>query len=115
MRPLLARTHTDLLDRASLGHLATVRSDGQPRASVVDLAWDGWLLRVGLPLGSPQLADIDHEPRIALSLVDAPTRRSLDVQAVVTEVDETDPERRVLTCRPTAFLAYTDRMVVPAR
>src|SRR2546430_1914512 len=39
-------THTDLLDRPVVAHLATVRPDGSPQTNVMWFAWDGERIRM---------------------------------------------------------------------
>jgi PPOX class probable F420-dependent enzyme len=73
----------DLLRRPVLGRLATVRADGWPSVVPVWIEWDGARAWVIARAASGYVADIRHEARVCLSVV-----------------DDDDPDRRVqLFCR----------------
>lgn len=113
MRPILARSHVDLLERSLVAHLATVRRNGQPQSSVVRPEWDGRLLRVPFAPDARELANLEHEPRVALTIVDPDADRSLEVRADVESVEDAG-DAIVIVLRPTTFLAHADGEVVRA-
>jgi PPOX class probable F420-dependent enzyme len=120
-------THTDLLEKPTFAHLATVRPDGAPQSSVMWFAWDGQRLRFTHTRTRQKFKNIAHERRVAISIRDdANPYRFLEVRGEVESV-ETDPggafykslQRRygvdypvfdadvrvVVTVRPTKFVA----------
>jgi len=123
----LPASHADLLERPLFGHLATVAPDGSPHSSVMWFAWDGDVLRFTHTSTRQKFRNLQHEPRVALSIHDPENPyRSLEVRGVVesTVADDdvasfykelqtrygqdyeiTDAATRViLTVRPTTFV-----------
>jgi PPOX class probable F420-dependent enzyme len=120
-------SHADLLERPLFCHLATVRPDGAPQSSVMWFVWDGERVRITHTKTRQKFRNLQHEPRVALSIADPDNSyRALEVRAVVESVED-DPEgkfyrslqerysnvypindadvRVVVTLRPTAFVA----------
>jgi PPOX class probable F420-dependent enzyme len=84
-------SYADLLDRPLFAHLATVRPDGAPQSSVMWFAWDGEHLRFTHTSARQKFRNLEHEPRIALSIADPDDPyRYLEVRGRVTSV-EPDP------------------------
>ena len=88
--------YEDLLTRPLFGHLATVRPDGNPAVTPMWFSWDGELLRFTHTTRRAKLRNIEHNPHVALSVLD-PERpyRYLQARGTVERV-EPDPDRRVL-------------------
>jgi PPOX class probable F420-dependent enzyme len=120
-------THTDLLEKPTFAHLATVRPDGAPQSSVMWFVWDGQRLRFTHTRTRQKFKNIAHERRVTVSIRDeANPYRFLEVRGEVESI-ETDPtatfykalQRRygvdypvfdaevrvVITVRPTHFVA----------
>jgi PPOX class probable F420-dependent enzyme len=112
----------DLLNRPLIGHLATVRPDGNPSVTPMWYAWDGELLRFSHTTRRAKLRNIGYNPYVALSVNDPEEpHRYLQTRAVVVSVD---PDLdggfyRELQQRygwpGTQPLATTDRVVIAAR
>lgn len=123
----LPASHADLLERPLFGHLATVAPDGSPHSSVMWFAWDGDVLRFTHTSTRQKFRNLQHEPRVALSIHDPENPyRSLEVRGVVEstvpdddvasfykelqtrygqDYEITDAATRViLTVRPTTFV-----------
>lgn len=84
-------SYADLLDRPLFAHLATVRPDGAPQSSVMWFAWDGEHLRFTHTSARQKFRNVQHEPRVALSIADPDDPyRFLEVRGRVTSV-EPDP------------------------
>ena len=89
----------DLLTSGVLATLATVRPDGSPAISNTWVDFDGTHVITSAEGGSRKAANIRHEPRVALSVVDPADRwRYLLIRGSVTEI-QGDPD-----------LAFIDRM-----
>jgi PPOX class probable F420-dependent enzyme len=63
-------SHADLLERPLFAHLATVRPDGSPQSSVMWFAWDGARIRMTHTKTRQKFANLEHEPRVAISVAD---------------------------------------------
>jgi PPOX class probable F420-dependent enzyme len=87
----LPESHRDLLERPLFAHLATVRPDGSPQSSVMWFDWDGSRLRLTHTRTRQKFANIDKEPRIALSVADPDDQyRFLEVRGIVESVEDDD-------------------------
>jgi PPOX class probable F420-dependent enzyme len=62
--------YEDLLTRPLIGHLATVRPDGNPAVTPMWFSWDGELLRFTHTTRRAKLRNIEHNPHVALSVAD---------------------------------------------
>jgi PPOX class probable F420-dependent enzyme len=83
--------YEDLLINPNLGHLATVRPDGAPAVTPMWFSWDGELLRFTHTTRRAKLRNIEHEPNVALLVVDPDNNlRYLQARGLVTGV-EADP------------------------
>lgn len=83
--------YEDLLTRPLIGHLATVRPDGEPAVTPMWYSWDGELLRFTHTTRRAKLRNIEHNPNVALSVLD-PDRpyRYLQARGTVEKI-EPDP------------------------
>jgi PPOX class probable F420-dependent enzyme len=68
--PSLPDSHRDLLEGPHFGVLSTVRPDGSPQGSVMWFAWDGELLRFTHKTNRQKYRNVQHEPRVSLSVMD---------------------------------------------
>jgi PPOX class probable F420-dependent enzyme len=59
-----------LLDRPNIGHLATLQGDGAPKCDPVWVLRDGDRVLVGTGATTIKARNAEHDPRVALSLVD---------------------------------------------
>jgi PPOX class probable F420-dependent enzyme len=81
----------DLLTRPLFGHLATVRADGDPVVTPMWFQWDGQVVRFTHTTKRQKLRNIEHNPNIALSIMDPDKpSRFLQVRGTVEGV-EPDP------------------------
>jgi PPOX class probable F420-dependent enzyme len=85
-------SHADLLERPLFAHLATVRPDGAPQSSVMWFAWDGSRVRMTHTKTRQKFANLEHEPRVALSIADPDDQyRFLEVRGAVEGITD-DPD-----------------------
>jgi PPOX class probable F420-dependent enzyme len=90
--PTLPSSHADLLQRPLFAHLATVRPDGAPQSSVMWFDWDGDVLKMTHTRTRQKFANLQQEPRVALSIADPEDEyRFLEVRGVVESIVD-DPE-----------------------
>lgn len=125
----LPDSHRDLLERPLFAALATVRPDGGPQNNVMWYAWDGSRLRLTHTSARQKFRNMQHEPRVALTVTDPDDGyRFLEVRGTVESIEPDDaeaafyqglqrrygrsyritdaPERVVVTIRPDAFNAH---------
>lgn len=82
----------ELLDRPNYVHLSTLRRDGSPRSWVVWAGVEGDRVLVCTDTGAWKAKDMQHDPRVSLSVVDLDDPyRMAAVQGRVVEV-RPDPE-----------------------
>jgi PPOX class probable F420-dependent enzyme len=93
MSDVIPEQYADLLASGALAHVATIGLDGAPQSSPVWFGWDGTHLRFAQVTGYRQkVRNLEHEPRVALSIVDpANPYRYLEVRGVVERI-EPDPD-----------------------
>jgi PPOX class probable F420-dependent enzyme len=63
--------YEELLIQPNFGHLATVRPDGNPAVTPMWFDWDGELLRFTHTTRRAKLRNIENNPHVALSVLDA--------------------------------------------
>lgn len=81
----------DLLERALVAQVATVRPDGAPQSNPMWFDWDGEYLYFSHTTTRQKYRNVRHEPRIAVSIVDPESPyRYLEVRGTVERIDE-DP------------------------
>ena len=131
----LPASHADLLENPNFAHLSTVRPDGSPQSSVMWFGWDGGRVRFTHTKTRQKFANLEHEPRVAFSVLD-PTNpyRTVEVRGVVESIEDDTAEaafyrqlqerysnvyditdadvRVVITVRPTKFIAVENGSVV---
>jgi PPOX class probable F420-dependent enzyme len=123
------RSHADLLDRPTFAHLATVRPDGAPQTQVMWFVWTGDRIRMTHTTTRQKYRNIQHEPRVALSIAEPDDPyRYLEIRGHVETIDNDDAEasfyqslqrrygrtypiqdaavRVIITIRPDRFIAH---------
>lgn len=89
----IPQSHVDLLDSNALAHVATIGPKGEPQANPVWFDWDGQYVYFSQTTTRQKLANLERDPRIALSIVDPRNDyRYLEVRGRMVRVDP-DPER----------------------
>jgi len=87
----LPSSHADLLERPLFAHLATVAPDGSPHSSVMWFEWDGEVLRFTHTSTRQKFKNLQHEPRVAISIHDPEDPyRSLEVRGTVESTVQDD-------------------------
>ncbi len=80
-------THEDLLHSSALANVATIRPDGSPQNNPVWFDWDGTHLRFSLTTGRQKYRNLQHDPKVAVALVDPQNPyRYLEVRGVAEEI-----------------------------
>jgi PPOX class probable F420-dependent enzyme len=80
--------YEDLLVRPLIGHLATVRPDGNPAVTPMWFSWDGEVLRFTHTTRRAKLRNIEHNPHVAMSVTDPEQPyRYLQARGIVEQVD----------------------------
>lgn len=79
-----------LLADAPMGHIASVKPDGSPHLVPVWVGYDGDYFLVSGRRNKQRHANVEHEPRVALSILDldAPYTRSFLVEGVTEKLTE---------------------------
>lgn len=88
-------SHAYLLERPLFAHLATVRPDGSPQSSVMWFAWDGSRIRMTHSKTRQKFANLNREPRVALSIADPDDQyKFLEIRGTVESItdDSADAE-----------------------
>jgi PPOX class probable F420-dependent enzyme len=89
--PEVPASHADLLEKPTFAHLATVRPDGSPQSSVMWFDWNGSRIRLTHTRTRQKLANLAHEPRVALSIADPDDQyRFLEIRGTVEKIAD-DP------------------------
>ena len=89
---VIPESHADLLEQPVLAHVATVGPNGEPQNNPVWFGWDGENLTFSQTTGRQKYRNVQDEPRVALSIVDANNPfRYLEIRGTVERVDP-DPD-----------------------
>ena len=89
---VIPESHADLLEQPVLAHVATVGPAGEPQNNPVWFGWDGENLKFSQTTGRQKYRNVQDEPRVALSIVDANNPfRYLEIRGKVERVDP-DPD-----------------------
>jgi len=86
-------SHVDLLERPVFAHLATVRPDGAPQATPMWFLWDpeNQEIRLTHTRERYNYRNIQHDPRVSLSITDPDNGyRYLSMRGVVEKIED-DP------------------------
>jgi PPOX class probable F420-dependent enzyme len=85
---VIPESHADLLEQPVLAHVATVGPHGEPQNNPVWFGWDGENLTFGQTTGRQKYRNVQDEPRVALSIVDASNPfRYLEIRGTVERID----------------------------
>ena len=86
---MIPASHVDLLTTTALAHIATIGPKGEPQSTPVWFGWDGTHIQFSLTKGRQKYHNLQHEPRIALSLVDpANPYRYLEIRGKVIRIGQ---------------------------
>src|SRR4051794_15185970 len=81
----------DLLERPLFAHLATVRPDGSPQSNVMWFDWNGAVLRMTHTKSRQKFANIQNDPRVAVSIADPDDQyRFLEIRGSVETIEDDD-------------------------
>ncbi len=81
-------THIDLLESATLAHVATVGPGGEPQSNPVWFGWDGEHVTCSQTTTRQKYRNVQREPRVALSIVDPSNPyRYLEIRGAVERID----------------------------
>lgn len=85
---VIPESHADLLEHPVLAHVATVGPHGEPQNNPVWFGWDGENLTFSQTTGRQKYRNVQDEPRVALSIVDASNPfRYLEIRGRVERID----------------------------
>ncbi len=88
--PVPDRFH-DLLESATLGHLATVDGDGRPEVNPVWFIWDGEHVLLSVRASTRKYRNVRRDPRVAMSLLDEKDpQRYVEVRGEVVDFERYD-------------------------
>ncbi|MBI4517542.1 MAG: PPOX class F420-dependent oxidoreductase [Deltaproteobacteria bacterium] len=65
---LITEAHSDILRSLPIGHLATIRPDGQLSVNPVAIIWDGVHVRVSTIKSRQKCRNLRRDPRVAISI-----------------------------------------------
>ncbi len=89
---VIPEAYADLLERPLLAHVATIGPDGEPQNNSVWFDMKDGMLRFSQTTGRQKYRNVQDEPRVALSIVDADNPyRYLEVRGTVERIDP-DPD-----------------------
>lgn len=89
---VIPESHADILQQPVLAHVATVGPNGEPQNNPVWFGWDGENLLFSQTTQRQKYRNVQDEPRVALSLVDAANPyRYLEIRGEVARIDP-DPD-----------------------
>ena len=89
---VIPESHADLLEQPVLAHVATVGPDGEPQNNPVWFGWDGENVTFSQTRTRQKYRNVQDEPRVALSFVDANNPyRYLEIRGTVERI-EPDPD-----------------------
>jgi PPOX class probable F420-dependent enzyme len=85
---VIPESHADLLEQPVLAHVATVGPHGEPQNNPVWFGWDGENLTFSQTTGRQKYRNVQDEPRVALSIVDASNPfRYLEIRGTIERID----------------------------
>jgi PPOX class probable F420-dependent enzyme len=89
---VIPESHADILTQPVLAHVATVGPNGEPQNNPVWFGWDGEHVLFSQTTQRQKYRNVQDEPRVALSLVDANNPyRYLEIRGEVERIDP-DPD-----------------------
>ena len=107
---VIPESHADILEQPVLAHVATVGPDGEPQNNPVWFGWDGENVLFSQTTQRQKYRNVQDEPRIALSLVDANNPyRYLEIRGEVARIDP-DPDNAFIN---SMAKKYMDQDVYP--
>ena len=107
---VIPESHADILQQPVLAHVATVGPNGEPQNNPVWFGWDGENLLFSQTTQRQKYRNVQDEPRVALSLVDAANPyRYLEIRGEVARIDP-DPDNAFIN---SMAKKYMDQDVYP--
>lgn len=107
---VIPESHADILEQPVLAHVATVGPDGEPQNNPVWFGWDGENVMFSQTTARQKYRNVQDEPRIALSIVDANNPyRYLEIRGPVDRI-EPDPDNAFIN---SMAKKYMDQDVYP--
>jgi PPOX class probable F420-dependent enzyme len=92
----IPKTHRDLVDAPIVGHLATVRPDGNVQSNPVWFEWDGTHIKLSQTKDRQKVRNVEEDPHVALSIADPENPyRYLELRGRVVKVEE-DPDNQFI-------------------
>jgi PPOX class probable F420-dependent enzyme len=87
--PMIPKEYEDLLLGAALAHIATIGPRGEPHSTPVWIGWDGEHIRFSQTRRQQKYRNLQHEARVALSIVDPRNLyRYLEVRGVAVAFED---------------------------
>jgi PPOX class probable F420-dependent enzyme len=84
---IVPESMTDLLERPTFAHLATIRPDGKPQVNPMWFVWDGSVIRFTHTDERQKFKNLALNPAVAISICDPDNPyRYLEVRGKVTKV-----------------------------
>ncbi|GHO90467.1 putative pyridoxamine 5'-phosphate oxidase [Reticulibacter mediterranei] len=100
----IPQAYTDLLDTATLAHVATIGPKGEPQNTPVWFDWDGSHIRFSQRKDRQKFRNLQRDPRLALSIVDPnDPYRALEIRGKVVRIEE-DPDLHFLNALTKRYL-----------
>jgi PPOX class probable F420-dependent enzyme len=100
----IPQEYADLLDAATLAHIATIGPKGEPHNTPVWFDWDGNHIRFSQTRARQKFRNLQRDPRIALSIVDPNNPyRFLEIRGKVVRIEE-DPDLHFLNALTKRYL-----------
>jgi PPOX class probable F420-dependent enzyme len=85
---VIPESHADLLEQPVLAHVATVGPHGEPQNNPVWFGWDGENVLFSQTTQRQKYRNVQDEPRVALSIVDASNPfRYLEIRGTIERID----------------------------
>ncbi|MDA8296914.1 MAG: PPOX class F420-dependent oxidoreductase [Actinomycetota bacterium] len=96
MPGVIPDSHADILKKKGFAHMATVGPRGEPQSSPVWYEWDGEHLLLSQTTGRQKYKNLQHEPRLAVSITDPDNPyRYLEIRGRVASIED-DPNNGLI-------------------
>ena len=89
---MIPPSHKEILESTALAHVATIGPHGEPQSNPVWFDWDGEFLKFSQTKTRQKYHNVQHDPRIAISLVHPKNPyKYLEIRGIVEKI-EGDPD-----------------------